>query len=171
MNGRADMPELKEMAQEKSGSLYQSYTVYANESAICFNACKTKDGTNSIMVDASKKRDEFVDWKNKTSLQLTQRELTEFYSVLKRFELKYELPKHNAKSMSARWQKDGIFLTVFTKGFTAAVPVKGGDIFVLTALVMRQLKLNYPYLAAFEIERMIGDNAKAIRESNLDGAG
>jgi hypothetical protein len=149
----------------KTDKKYLSYTIFSEDAAISVNTSKTKDGYHTIMLNAAKKTGPKLDWDNKVSFQLTYRELHDFYAVLKQYNLEVNMNNHNAKSSSAKWQKGEIKLSMTTKEFTISVFVICGDIAILTGLIMHQLKLNYSFMSATEIEKMINDSSIAIQKS------
>ena len=139
-----------------------SVHVYGSGAALCFEPDQTRRGDHTIALDAARSTGpRAYDWGGKIRLQMTQAELPVVAGVLLGRIAKCEYGNHgpeNDKGFSLENQDGKIFARVFAKGKSpCAVPIGPEDAYRVTALVVRQLRENTPWLEAGDVIRLVAE--------------
>ena len=139
-----------------------SVHVYGSGAALCFEPDQTRRGEHTIALDAARSSGpRAYDWGGKIRLQMTQAELPVVAGVLLGRIAKCEYGNHGPehdKGFSLENQDGKIFARVFAKGKSpCAVPIGPEDAYRVTALVVRQLQENTPWLEAGDVIRLVAE--------------
>ncbi|WP_197513429.1 hypothetical protein [Acidihalobacter aeolianus] len=141
-----------------------SMHVYGGSAALCFEEDETrgserKDGVATLQIHAAKATGvRQYNWTNKIIIQLTRNELpivaAIFLGLMKACEFKSHGPDKD-KGFSIDHQVEKIFIKVWRKGMSCAVPVELPDAYHVSTLLMRQLQKNAPWLSAGEVMSLL----------------
>lgn len=146
-----------------------SVHVYGSGAALCFEPDATRRGEHTIALDAARSTGpRAYDWGGKIRLQVTQAELPVVAGVLLGRIAKCEYGNHgpeNDKGFSLENQDGKIFARVFAKGKSpCAVPIGPEDAYRVTALVVRQLRENAPWLEAGDVIRLVAEVVARLKK-------
>jgi len=169
--------ETPEQRQRSTANLHQgapqqrvSKHVYGGRAALCFETDETRHGVPTIAVDAAiacSVRD--YDWPGKIRLQLTQGELPVVAAVLLGALPSCEFKSHGPnkdKGFSVEHQGNKVFVRVFAAGEPMrAVPMELSDVYQVSALFLRQLRHQSPWLDATGIMDLIRATFGNLRPS------
>lgn len=137
-----------------------SHHVYGGKAALCFEADTTKSDVPTVALDAAPSAGpRQYNWADKIRVQLTRDELPVVAAVFLGFMPGCEFKNHGAdndKGFSMENQGARIFVRVFAKDQgVRAVPVEAADAYHVTALLMRQIRLCYPWLDGQAVALML----------------
>lgn len=140
-----------------------SYYAYGKSAAIEFSCDETKkQRIHTITLHAATARvgeDRGYDWENKTVIQMPRHELLVVASILLGLRQKGEFKQsglHVAKSYSIEHQGGKMFFMVMERGKPIrAVGLTPEDCYQVTALLLKQLKQNAPWMTVSEIVQLI----------------
>ena len=161
-------------APETSGSdgerEYLQKHVYGGKAALCFEADETRKGVHTVCLDAAASTaPREYDWNNKIRVQFTRDELlvvtAVFFGLLP--SCKYDSHGEGKdKGFSIEDQGKNLFIKVFAKGAARAVPVTPEDAYYVSAILMRQLRKNSPWMSCSDILQMIARVVAARKNGN-----
>lgn len=141
---------------------YYSFHVYAKKGAICFSEAQSRKKVYTINVEAATAVESGAstqyDWSNKIVLQLSSNELFLIMAMLNGKLPQLSFTGHGTlhdKVMELSIQSTNYFLRIMQRGRSAvSVPMQPADALNLTALLYKQIKLNFPHLGKDEIASM-----------------
>ena len=134
--------------------------VYGGKAALCFEIDETRHGIPTMALDAAMSCGVRVfDWQGKIRLQLTQGELPVVAAVLLGYRPSCEFRSHGPnkdKGFSVEHQGSKVFVKVFAAGEAMrAVPMELPDVYQVSALFLRQLRHQSPWLDATGVISLI----------------
>lgn len=138
-------PTESEIETVKTGEYFSIHAYARGKSALTFNRDQTKNAFPTVRIEAASAAGNNFDWKNKTSIQLTQAELPQVFAVLIGVKEACEFKNHGEaknKGFSMERQENKIFVKVFEANKRLmAVPVSSADLFYITSLFAGQILL------------------------------
>lgn len=150
-----------------------SVHTYGGKAALCFEADQTRRGAATVSVDAADATGpRQYDWQSKIRIQLTQNELPQVAAVFLGLLPGCKFSSHGQasnKSIEFRRQPGKASQLVFVRVIEAekkakAVPITNADCFRVEALLMRQLKIQHPYLDGTMLMAMLRSIAVADQD-------
>lgn len=137
-------------------SLPPNRHVYGQRAALCWEADRTRGGIHTVALEgALASGNRGFDWKNKVRVQITERELPVVAAVLLGIRDRCAYSAHGPgkdKGFALEFQNDSVFVRVLSKGKgIAAVPMPLEDAYQVLSLVLRQLRLNSPWMSVVSI--------------------
>lgn len=139
-----------------------SHHVYGGKAALCWDVDKTKNGDDTIRLEAAKAIGERkYDWSNKISIQLTRDELpcvaAVFLGILPETDGRnHGVGDQQGKGFEIQHQGNKLFVKVFApQKPPCAVPVSPEDAFTVASLLVRQIRKGKPWLSGNDIMTML----------------
>lgn len=139
-----------------------SHHVYGGKAALCWDVDKTKNGDDTIRLEAAKAIGERkYDWSSKISIQLTRDELpcvaAVFLGILPETDGRnHGVGDQQGKGFEIQHQGNKLFVKVFApQKPPCAVPVSPEDAFTVASLLVRQIRKGKPWLSGNDIMTML----------------
>lgn len=140
----------------------ERYTVHAysrNKAAICISADSNRATRPTVRLEAADPKGKEFDWANKMFVQVTPGHLPALAAVFLgyRKQVKFTSYGENSdKGFSAEYQGGGkVYLQMFAKGRSHAVPVFPADSFYFGSLMIKRLKDGNPWLGDSDLLRLL----------------
>lgn len=147
---------------------YLSHHVYGVKGALCFSVDKTKQGFETLSVDAANSTAPKVyDWSNKIRLQLTQNELPIFVALIMGYIPKAEFSNHNGKGMKIVNQGKSLFFQLYGKNLgNRSIPCGAIDSFYVASLSIRQLNRSQSWLDGSDLHLLLKQVVTVMTNNN-----